>query len=153
MNVLQTINVPVSPLYLTKANIRGRDHVHMRSAGLVYVHIFSLYSLCTEFIISSLHFQRLNIIVSRLKAIHLQAWLSSQLFIFHSKSDKTVWTLCYRVVFRAMGSDKYTGWLKAGTRRWTGAFLSCFIKKGFHTAYILYAILYNLTLSNLKASS
>lgn len=67
----------------------------------------------------------------RLKATHLQAWLSLRLFIFHRNSDRTVWTLCYRVVFRATGSDKYTEWLKAGTRRWTGAFLICFIKRVF----------------------
>lgn len=125
-----TSDVPVSSLYLTKANIRGRGYVLCwlgLCAHSLYLGQMSLL-LSTEFIISSLHISKrwkkthnLRVIFcSKLKALHLQAWLSSCLFIFYWKSYKTAWTLCCRIVFRALGSDKNNNWLKADKKIYRG---------------------------------
>lgn len=140
---INSVNVSASPLYLTKANTRGRGHVNVRSAGWgLCSHLFTIFG--TDVLLAvhwihyhlSAHFQTLKVIFSKLKALHLQAWLSSCLFIFHRKSDKTVWTLWNRTVFREWGPDKHSEWLRAGTRRWTGAFVSCFMKRVFSGPYI-----------------
>lgn len=112
------------PFMFDKSKHQGqRLCAWMCTAGRVYVHIYSLYLgqtcllLSTQFIVSSMNISKhwkkthnLSYFFSKLKALHLQTWLSSHLFIsmesLTNKSELCATEQCHITEFMQSSVDE-----------------------------------------------